>query len=265
MFVQSNGVSLCVETFGNPKEPAILLVHGASASMLWWERELCEQLAARQRFVIRYDQRDTGLSTYYPPGEPGYKLSDLAADAVGILDALGIERAQIVGRSMSGAVALTLGIDYPDRVSALAFVSTTTGGEGLPPMEPSFTERPSYDDPVDEVVGVLRAYAGGRLYDEEATRALAVEDVARTRSPASLGNHFLIDFDGPRNGGFADITAPTVVVHGDRDPVFPLAHGEALRDAVPGARLVILPDVGHDVPRPVWPLFVDALTGEGSR
>lgn len=265
MFVQSNGVTLCVETIGSPEDPAILLVHGACASMLWWERELCEQLAARQRYVIRYDQRDTGLSTYYPPGEPAYKLSDLAADAVGLLDALGIERAQVVGRSMSGAVALMLGVDFPDRVSGLAFVSTTTGDEGLPPMSSSFTDRPSYDDPVDEVVALMRAYAGGPLYDEEETRALATEDVARTRSLASLANHFLMDFDGPRNGGFADLTAPTVVVHGERDPVFPLAHGEALRDAVPGARLVVMPDTGHDVPRPVWPLFVDALTDEGSR
>ncbi|MEV6285120.1 alpha/beta hydrolase [Kribbella sp. NPDC051770] len=261
MFVQSNGVNLCVETFGASTDPAVLLVHGACASMLGWERELCELIAARGRFVIRYDQRDTGLSTYYPPGEPAYKLSDLAGDAVGILDALGIDRAQVVGRSMSGAIALILGVDHPDRVSGLTFVATTTGDDELPPMEPAFTDRASYDDPVDEVVAVLRAYAGGRLEDEAETRALVVEDFARALSPASAANHFLIEFDGPRNGGFGEIAVPTVVVHGDRDPVFPLAHGEALRDAVPGARLVVLPDTGHEVPRRVWPEFVAAVTG----
>ena len=260
-FVQTNGVTLCVETFGDPAHPAILLVHGACASMLWWESELCASIAAAGRFVIRYDQRDTGRSTHYPPGEPGYALSDLAGDAVGILDELGVDRAHVVGRSMGGAVALTLGVDHPDRVSALTFVSTTTGAGDLPPMSPAFLARRSHPDPVDDIVELMRAYAAGPLHDEDATRALAAADVARTESMASaLTNHFLIDFDAPRGGGFADLTAPTVVVHGDRDPVFPLPHGEALRDAVPGARLVVLPGVGHELPEPTWPIFVSVLT-----
>ncbi|MFD9700254.1 alpha/beta fold hydrolase [Lentzea sp. NPDC059081] len=257
-----NGVELCVQTFGDSSDPAVLLIHGACASMLWWEEELCVAIAARGRFVIRYDNRDTGLSTSYPPGEPGYSLADMVLDAVGILDALGVSRAHVVGRSMSGAIALALGVDHPDRVESLTFVCTTTGDPSLPEMTPEFLEASSARSPsdVENIVTVLRAYAGSSPYfDEEAVRRLAVEDVARTVNiQSAMTNHFCIEFDAP-GGGFADLVAPVLVVHGSLDPVFPLAHGEAVRDAVPGASLLVLDSVGHDVPRPVWPVFVDAL------
>src|SRR5215468_290993 len=123
-FLAVNGVELCAETFGSPADPAILLIHGACASMLWWEAGLCEQIAARGRFVIRYDNRDTGRSTSYPPGRPGYSLTDLAADALGILDALGIERAHVVCRSMAGGIGLIIGADHPARAASLTFVTT---------------------------------------------------------------------------------------------------------------------------------------------
>jgi pimeloyl-ACP methyl ester carboxylesterase len=100
--IEANGVPLCVETTGDPGDPAVLLIHGASASLLWWDRELCERIAGGGRFVIRYDSRDTGRSVSYPPGRPGYRLTDLADDAIGILDALGVHRAHLVGRSMGG-------------------------------------------------------------------------------------------------------------------------------------------------------------------
>ncbi|GAA1528236.1 alpha/beta fold hydrolase [Nocardioides humi] len=257
-----NGVTLCAETFGDPADPAILLIHGACASMLWWEEELCRRIAAAGRYVIRYDQRDTGRSTSFPPGAPGYGLRDLAADAVGLLDALGVDRAHVVGRSMSGGVALVLGIDYPQRVRSLTLVSTTTGelpmgGLDVPPD-------PDPDDPaavVEYLVAVMRAYAGSSPhFDEDATRAIAAADVARTRDlRAALGNHFAMDFDGPRNGEWSDLRVPTLVVQGELDPVFPSAHGRALRDAVPGSRLVVLPQSGHDMLAPTWDTFVRAL------
>ncbi|MET9230230.1 alpha/beta hydrolase [Lentzea sp. NPDC003310] len=263
-----NGVELGVETFGSPDDPAVLLIHGACASMLWWEAELCTALAARGRFVIRYDNRDTGVSVSYPPGEPGYALSDLVLDAVGILDALGVQRAHVVGRSMSGAIALGLGVDHADRVASLTFVATTTGDPSLPPMTEEFLAASAQESSseVESIVSALRAYAGASPYfDEDAVRALAVEDVARTVNVASaMTNHFCIEFDGPRGGGFGDVVAPTLVVHGAIDPVYPLEHGEALRDAVPGASLLVLESVGHDLPRPVWPLFVDALIAHTS-
>ena len=266
--VRANGVDLCVETFGDAGDEAVLLIHGACASMLWWERELCEAIASHRRFVIRFDNRDTGRSTYYPPGAPAYSLSDMARDAIGILDALDVPSAHVVGRSMAGGIALVLGVDHSERVKSLTFLTTTPGGDDLPPMSDEFlaetTRQPNLSDSeqlVDYIVSVLRAYSGGSPYfDEPATRALAHQDVARTLSMASaLQNHFAIEIDGPATGGFGDIVAPTLVVHGERDPVFPLAHGEALRDAVPGSELLVLPEAGHELPRALWQRFISAM------
>jgi pimeloyl-ACP methyl ester carboxylesterase len=264
-------VELCVETFGNPANPAVLLVDGAAASMLWWEAELCEQIAGGDRFVIRYDNRDTGRSTSYPPGRPGYTYTDLAGDALGILDALNVERAHVVCRSMAGGIGLIFGVEHPGRVASLTFVSTSTGEDGLPPSSVEFT--PADPDPadsaavVDFVVASAKAYSGGSPYfDEAAMRALVEQDVARTRNITStLTNHYAMTFDGPSHS-YGDIKAPTLVVHGDHDPAFPLPHGHALRDAIPGAQLLILQGAGHDLPRPLWDVFVPALlqhTGGG--
>jgi pimeloyl-ACP methyl ester carboxylesterase len=259
--IKANGVDLCIETFGDPADPAILLIHGACASMLWWESELCAAIAARGRFVIRYDQRDTGRSVSYPPGQPGYAASDLARDAVGILDVLGVERAHVVGRSMGGGIALAVGLDHADRVTALTFVTTSPGGDDLPPAALPYVEPGA--DVVENLVADLRAYAGGSPhFDEPAMRSLAEQDVARTTNLASVTNHFHLDFDAPATGGFADVRVPTLVVHGDLDPAFPLPHGEALRDAIPGARLLVLEATGHEVPRFHWSTFVDHLTDD---
>ena len=265
--IDINDVELCIETFGDRTDPAILFIDGATASMLWFETELCEQIARGNRFVIRYDNRDTGRSTSYPPGQPGYRYSDFAADAVGILDALNIERAHVVCRSMSGGVGLMIGIDHPERVASLTFVSTSTGAEGLPPSTYELPPGTSVDpDPADSVavvdfiVASAQAGSGGSPYfDETATRALVEQDVARTRDiAATLGNHYAMSFDGSSRD-FADITAPTLVVHGDHDPVLPLPHGFAVRDAIPGATLLVLEGAGHDLPAPLWDVFVPAL------
>lgn len=266
--IHANGVDLCVETFGEATDPAILLIHGACASMLWWDDDLCAQIAAHERFVIRYDNRDTGRSISYPPGEPGYALSDMTRDAIGILDLLGIGRAHLVGRSMAGAIALSAGVDHAERVASLTFVTSTPGDDDLPPMSDEFLAYTANDpDPSDAgavvefIVGLMEVYAGRSPYfDRAAMRAIAERDVARTKCMASaLTNHFQMDFDGPFSGGFGDIAAPTLVVHGALDPVYPLPHGEALRDAIPAAELLILERTGHDVPREVWDQFVPAL------
>ncbi|MBL0888689.1 alpha/beta fold hydrolase [Myceligenerans indicum] len=267
-FFEINGARLCVETFGDPADPPVLLVAGASASMLWWDAALCELIAAQGRYVIRHDHRDTGRSTSYPPGEPGYSYTDLVLDVLGIQDVLGIERAHLVCQSMFGGIGLVAGMDHPGRVASLTLVSTSTGEPGLPsptsefadsmPAEPDLAHLVSV---VDHVVGAVRACAGGSPYfDEDATRALAERDVARARDYAStLANHYAIAADAPSRDRFGDIVAPTLVVHGDHDPLLPLPHGEALRDAIPGARLLVLKGAGHDLPRPVWDLFVRAL------
>lgn len=270
-----NGVELCVETFGDRTAPAIMLVAGASASMLWWDAELCERIAARDRFVVRYDHRDTGLSTWYPPGRPAYSVTELSSDVLGIQDALGIGRGHVVCQSMFGAIGLILGVDHPDRVASLTLVSTSTGADNLPPpsSDLAMPAEPDLSDTgavVEYVVEGARAYAGGSPYsDETATRVLVERDVARAQSyPSTLVNHYAAEFDGPATGGFGDIKAPTLVVHGDHDPVLPPSHGEALRDAIPDADLLVLEGAGHDLPRPVWNTFVSALerhTGGGRR
>lgn len=265
-----NGVELCAETFGDPADQAVLLVHGASASMLWWEAELCERLADRGRYVIRYDQRDTGRSTSYPPGKPGYSMRDLAADAVELLDALGIDRAHVVGLSMSGGIALVLGVDYPERVRSVTFVSASTGADDLPPpsadmprlVRPDLTDQAAVEE---YVVRSIEAEAG-RYFDEDAARDLVRRDMARARDfEASLTNHYAMEFDGPRHGGFGDLSMPVLVVHGDLDPLLPLAHGEAIRDAAPGASLTVLKGAGHGVPAALWDDFVDALAQHTAR
>ncbi|MPZ84269.1 MAG: alpha/beta fold hydrolase [Actinophytocola sp.] len=267
MMIETNGVELCVETFGAAADPAVLLVHGACASMLWWEAELCERIAAAGRFVIRFDNRDTGRSVSYPAGRPGYSLRDMAADAIGVLDALGVGRAHLVGRSMAGAIVTTAALEHPDRVASLTLVSTTTGAADLPPMSAGFLRHvgaggPDPADPaavVDHIVGLMRAYSGESPYhDENAVRLIAERDVARTRDfAACLTNHFAIELDAP--AGLGDIAVPTLVVHGELDPVFPLPHGQALRDAIPGATLLIMDKAGHELPPPVWDLVVPAL------
>jgi pimeloyl-ACP methyl ester carboxylesterase len=265
--LEANGVGLCVETFGDAGDPAILLIHGASASMLWWEEELCQRIAASGRYVIRFDNRDTGRSVSYPPGRPGYSVRDMADDAVGLLDALGVARAHLVGRSMAGAIVTLAAMHHPDRVASLTLISTTPGGADLPPMSEEFIRHSGSGGPdpsdsaavVEFIVGLMRVFSGGSpYYDEDAMRALAERDVARTGNIAScLTNHFVIDFGEPVR--FSDIHAPTLVVHGEQDPVFPLDHGRALQDAIRGAELLVLEKAGHELPPPVWDVFVPAL------
>lgn len=261
----SDNVRICLQTFGDPAAPAIVLAHGASASMLWWDAELCRQLADAGRFVVRYDQRDTGLSSTYLIGEPGYSQVDLAHDVLGIMDHLGIEKAHLVGCSMAGGLALLLGIDHPERLHTLTFMDTTTGDADLPKMTAQFPDKP--DDLSDRdvqaqyVLDQVRAFDGvSPHFDEAATRALIEADVDRSGDlrPA-LTNHYLIHFSEPRGGGFADIAVPALVLHGELDPVFPLPHGEAIASAVPGARLVVLQAQGHDLLPHNWDTFVEAL------
>jgi pimeloyl-ACP methyl ester carboxylesterase len=265
------GGELCVQTFGDRRDPAVLLVHGHSSSMLWWEEELCRRIAAGGRLAIRYDQRDTGRSTAYPVGRPGYSLDDLADDTVGILDALGIERAHYVGVSMGGGVISLAAMHHPDRVASLTMVTTTTGDPDLPP--PTLRAPggpPDPEDPdavVEHVVALARAYSGpSRWWDEAAIRRIVQAEVGRARSvAATLSNHSAIDLGTPTPGGFADIRAPGLVVHGERDPLFPLEHGRALQRALPGSRLVVLPGAGHELPRPLWDLFVAELLAHTAR
>jgi len=265
--VATNGVELCVETFGDHADPAVLLVHGACASMLGWDEALCRRIAAGGRYVIRFDNRDTGRSVSDPPGAPTYTLRDMADDAIGVLDAVDVVDAHLVGRSMAGAIVAVAALHHPDRVPSLTLISTTTGDPDLSPMSAEFTRAASghrpdpenHDDVVRFVVDLMEAYAGDSPYhDPEAAQALAERDLARTANIAScLNNHFLIDFGNPIR--FSDLAQRTLVAHGDRDPVFPLDHGQALARQIPDAELLVMASTGHHLPPPVWDQFVPAL------
>jgi pimeloyl-ACP methyl ester carboxylesterase len=275
--VTANGVDLCVQTFGEEADPAILLIGGAETSMDWWEDEFCELLAAGPRLVVRYDLRDTGQSVTYEPGAPPYDGSDLLADALGVLDALGIARAHLVGVSMGGAMAQHLAIEHSDRVATLTLISTSPigprgpGKPDLPPMSPRLASHfaepapePDWSDReavIDYIVDGLRPYTGSVPFDEERQRALIERVIDRTLNIASsMKNHWIIDSGEPVRGRLDELNVPTLVIHGTEDPLFPYGHGEALAAEIPGARLLPLEGGGHELPaRRFWDRVVVAI------
>lgn len=262
--IEVNGVELCTESFGDPSDPAVLLVMGVGASMLWWEEGFCRLLAAGGRFVIRYDHRDTGRSVTYEPGRPQYTGADLVADAVGVLDVYGIAAAHVVGVSAGGAFAQLLAIGFPDRVLSLTLISTspaTAGERSLPSPTERFnaflasaavdwSERRSV---IEYLVGYQRMLAGGaRPFGEAAWRGLVRRDVERARDIAASQNHNLIPEGNVPSGPISSVAAPTLVIHGTADPMFPLAHGQALAEEIPGAKLLTLEGAGHGLERADW-------------
>jgi pimeloyl-ACP methyl ester carboxylesterase len=246
--------------------------------MDWWEDEFCERLAAGPRFVIRYDHRDTGRSVSYALEAPPYTGADLEADAVGVLDALGLERAHVVGISMGGAIAQHIAVDHPERVTSLTLLSTSPGGRELPPMsdelrshfaepppEPDWSDRAAV---IDYIVEGERPFMGSYPLDEPRLRELAGRIFDRTMNMASsMKNHWLIDNGGePVRPRLGEIVAPTLVMHGTDDPLFARAHAEALANEIPGARLRFLEGMGHQMPpRALWDTVIPAILEHTSR
>jgi pimeloyl-ACP methyl ester carboxylesterase len=275
--VQANGVDLCVETFGDPGDPRILLIHGAGNSMLSWADELCERLAAGPRFVVRNDSRDAGRSVAYEPGAPQYALRDLVADSVGLLDTLGLASAHLVGMSLGAAIGQLLALDHPDRVASLTLVSSTPGVPGrespdLPPMSKDlqafFTDeppQPDWDDRaavIDYLVDAERPFAArSRPFDEAAMRDLAGRVFDRSvKIESSLTNQFMLDAGDPWRERLGEVAAPTLVFHGTEDPLFPYGHALALAEEIPGAEPLALEQTGHEYfPRATWDLVVPAV------
>jgi pimeloyl-ACP methyl ester carboxylesterase len=272
MMVEVAGVELCAQTFGDSRDPAVLLVMGLAASMLHWEDEFCERLAEGSRFVIRYDHRDTGRSVTYPPGAPGYTGEDLVSDAAGLLPALGVSRAHVVGFSMGGAIAQLLALDYPDRVASLTLISTSPGtGTDLPgmsaelrayfadpPPDPDWSDREAV---IDYLVDDERVYAAAsRPFAESERRELAGRIFDRTTDvAASMKNHWALESGESWRERLGEIRVPTLIFHGTEDPLFPIGHALALESEIRGARLIRLERMGHELPREVWDVVVPEL------
>jgi pimeloyl-ACP methyl ester carboxylesterase len=266
-------VQIHSETFGRPGDPAVLLIMGAAASMLWWPEAFCERLAAAGRFVIRYDNRDTGLSFGYEPGTAAYTMEDLAADAVAVLDEHGVERAHVVGMSIGGGIAQLVALAYPDRVASLTAISTTAVGAedpDLPGPSPDYMEFAAAFEALDWsdtqaladlLVGEARVLAGTRHpFDEAVAREFISRDLERAIDPARLENHGAIGGDEGRWAGrVGEIAAPLLVIHGTADPILPHAHGVALAEAVPGAQLVTIEGGGHELHEGDWDQILTAI------
>ena len=274
--VRANGVDLCVETFGEPADPAVLLV---GKSMLSWEAEFCRRLAAGSRFVIRYDLRDTGRSAGYEPYSPPYTLLDLVADAVGLLDALRLDSAHFVGFSVGGFICQLAALDYPERVASLTLVSTRPTAPGpndtdLPEHseeimayimqagEPDWSDREAV---IEHLVERDRHFAGSLPFDEVAQRETAGRLVDRTTNVAWSETTFAAIDCGERwRERLVEIGAPTLIIHGTEDSFFPYGNGVALSEEISGAELLALDHVGHELPHAIWDVVIPEILNHTS-
>jgi pimeloyl-ACP methyl ester carboxylesterase len=280
-------VELCYETFGDPADPALLLVMGLGMQMHGWHDDLCAELAARGFHVIRYDNRDMGRSQRMDAGgaptllqllrrdrrAAAYTLEDLADDGVGLLDHLGIERAHVVGASMGGMIAQTIAARHADRVLSLVSIMSNTGarwsGQPSPRMYPLLLRRPPRDREgyVRHVVQTFGQIGSpGFEPDLEDVRRAAEVSFDRGVNPAGATRQLAaIIASGDRTPLLRTISAPTLVIHGSADRLVPLSGGRATAKAIPGARLLMIEGMGHDLPRAVWPRIFDAIQENAGR
>lgn len=264
--VEHKGITLAVQTFGRADDPAMLLVMGATASMLGWPDEFCTALAEKGLFVIRFDHRDTGQSTTVPPGEASYTVEDMAGDVIAILDACGLDRAHLTGMSLGGYIAQMVAAEQPGRVGSLTLIaSEPLGWDGapLPHISQAFLDHFAALGALDwsdrsAVTGFLveseRLCAGTAVpFDPARERARVGRVLARSDSPASMFNHGALTTRADWTGRFRAITCPVLVVHGEQDPILPPQNGRAIAAGIAGASLVTLPGIGHELPLPVIP------------
>jgi pimeloyl-ACP methyl ester carboxylesterase len=269
--IQADGVELAAEACGDATHPPILLIMGAMASMLWWPEAFCKALAGRGRFVIRYDLRDTGLSTKYPPGEPGYAFDDLVDDAFRVLDGYAIPAAHIAGMSLGGMIGQVAASRQPSRVLSLTAISSTpVGVRGLPGSRDPWASHAGEGEKIDwtardEVIDFMleesRLIAStAHPFDAAKMRAFIERDYDRSGGLLSATNHGAVMMGDMPRGVLQDIEAPLLVIHGTADPVFPREHGAALAEAVPGARLLPIEGGGHELHEADWDTIIGAIT-----
>lgn len=290
--IQANGINIEYESFGPQEAPPVLLIMGLGGQLTLWPIELCEALVARGFRVIRYDNRDIGLSTKFDhAGVPdmaalmmasftgtkpdvAYTLDDMAADATGLLDALGIDRAHIVGASMGGMIAQMVAATYPERTLSLTSIMSTTGNPAIPPARPEamavLTNRPVTADPDALVAFLVKAarVIGSPAYPASEERLLTRvrADLQRSYSPTGyLRQMAAVVGGGDRRAKLSAITAPTLVIHGDADPLVSVEGGRDTAASIKGAELLIIPGMGHDLPLELVETIADAIAGVASR
>lgn len=282
---RANGIELEYESFGRAGDPPLLLVMGLGAQMILWHDEFCGALAERGFHVTRFDNRDVGRSTWLDaagmpdvlgalaaagagqPIDAPYRLSDMAGDAVALLDTLGAGSAHVVGASMGGMIAQTLAIEHPARVRTLTSIMSTTGHPGLPPARPEAMALLMTPMPAERAAQIERSVEASRVIgspaypsDPAELRALAERAYDRGVNPPGFARQLVaILASGSRRAALAGVRAPTLVIHGDADTLVPVEAGRDTAAAVPGARLLELAGMGHDLPRALWPAVVDAI------
>ncbi|WP_027059128.1 alpha/beta fold hydrolase [Mesorhizobium loti] len=260
------------EAFGDPADPALLLIMGAMASMLWWPDALCRKLSGAGLYVIRYDNRDTGRSTKYPPGQPPYTFDDMADDAIGVLDSHGIGKAHVAGMSMGGMIAQRVALKHPSRVASLTVISSSPMGmdtSHLPQTTDAYTKHSAEGADVDwsdrrQVIDFMvrdtRAIAGiAHPFDEAGMRVFIELDYDRSRGFLSATNHFMLKGGNAWKGRLPEMAAPLLVIHGTADPIFPVEHGETLAETVAGAKLLRIEGGGHELHPQDWPAISAAI------
>ncbi len=285
------GIEIAYETFGDPGDPAILLVMGLGTQLLGWDEGFCRLLADEGFRVIRYDNRDCGLSTRFDDhpvdlgrfveavtdGDLGgaaamipYTLVDLARDGLGLLTALGIERAHVVGTSMGGMIVQTMAIDSPDRVLTLTSMMSSTGepeyGQATPEAQQVlFAPRPADREGYVQAAERERVWASRRYGDVAQLRELAAASHDRAYYPAGLPRQIgAIALGGSRADGLRALRTPTLVIHGLDDTLIDPSGGRRTAELVPDADLLLVPDLGHDRPRPLWPMLVEAIAARAT-
>ena len=285
----TTGMEIEYETIGSPDDPALLLVMGFTAQLTTWDDGFCRMLADAGRYVIRFDNRDCGLSTKLDgvqvdtgpviaaaiadtvmPPVP-YTLSDMAADAVGLLDHLGIERAHVVGASMGGMIAQVIATEHPTRVRSLVSIMSQPGdfevGQPTPEaaaalLEPPPTEREAY------IAASARwlIWASKKYGDPERAKRNAARDFDRCFYPEGASRQLAAIYaSGRRSHALAALDVPTLVIHGRDDTLIAPSGGLRTAEVIPGAHLLLVADMGHDMPEPLWPMLVDAIISHTSR
>jgi pimeloyl-ACP methyl ester carboxylesterase len=283
---KANNIRIEYETFGDPSSPPLLLIVGLSAQLIYWDEEFCKQLAQAGLYVIRFDNRDAGLSTKFDAAgvpdmsdilrklmsrqkvTPPYTIEDMAADAVGLLDALNIEKAHVCGMSMGGMIAQSLAIHYPRRVLSLTSIYSTTGNPQLPQPKPEVMSLLLTPPPRDRnlfiqfELDLFRVLTGPRFgFDEKWIRETMGRAYDRSYYPQGTGRQLVaVMTQNNRKAALQYLKVPTLIIHGDSDPLVSVEAAKDAADAVPGAELIIMEGMGHDLPHgEAWRQIADHI------